>query len=88
MKNLAQQQDARAQAEEKLRISFEEIKKIKADFKPYKEYSETDRAALVKRADDAEGQLKLVTKELTSLKRHISKMTMAVFGKHCLMILQ
>jgi hypothetical protein len=52
------------------------------DFTLFKKTAETEQAALTKRADDAEGQLKLVSEELQTLKRHISRMTSAIFGKY------
>ena len=82
-KNLALQQDARAEADAKWRLSSTELEKTKADFEAYKQSVEAEQATLVKRAEDAEGQLKPVAKELTSLKRHVSRMTEAVFCKHC-----
>ena len=42
---------------------------------------ETERAALVKRAEAAENQLKPVAEELSGLKHHISQMSAAIFGK-------
>ena len=42
---------------------------------------ETDKAALTKKAEDAEVALKLVTEELSGLKQHISQMTDAIFAK-------
>jgi hypothetical protein len=40
-----------------------------------------ERAALLKRAENAEGRLKPVTEELLGHKRHIYQMTHAIFGK-------
>ena len=45
-------------------------------------YWDTEKAALAKKAEDAEAALKPVVEELTGLKRQISAMTSAVFGKH------
>ncbi|KAE8804878.1 hypothetical protein D1007_19118 [Hordeum vulgare] len=55
-------------------------KKIKADFKVYKESSEHEKVALAERAKDAEGQLKIVSEELTGPKRHIFQMTTTVLS--------
>ena len=42
---------------------------------------ETKKAALWKRVEDAENQLKPVAAELDGLKYHVSQMTAANFGK-------
>ena len=81
-KNLARQQDARAAPEEKLRVSLAEIEKIKFEQTLYKKTAEADKASLLKHAEVTEGCLNWATKELTGLKRHISRMTSVVFGKH------
>lgn len=49
---------------------------------------ESKKTSLTKREEDAEGQLKLVTEELSGLKRHIAQMTQAIFGEYLLMILR
>nr|XP_040245586.1 uncharacterized protein LOC120964762 [Aegilops tauschii subsp. strangulata] len=41
---------------------------------------DTEKAALLKRVEDAEAALKPVTKELSGLKRQINSMTTAIFG--------
>ena len=43
---------------------------------------ETEKATLLKRAEDAENALKTATKELSSLKRQIDAMTSAIFGNN------
>ena len=82
-KNLALQQDARAEADAKWRFSSTQLEKTKADFEDYKQSVKVEQAALVKRVEDAEGRLKPVTEELSSLKRHVARMTKVVFGKCC-----
>lgn len=42
---------------------------------------EIEKAALVKRAEAAENQLKPVAEELSGLKRHITQISAAIFGK-------
>lgn len=81
-KNLPQQQYARAEVEEILWISLAEIKKIMSKHTLYRETAEDDKASLLKHVENDEGQLKLVTEELTCVKGHISKMTSVVFGKY------
>ena len=55
-----------------LKAWFEEIAKLKACFDAKRAAWETDKAALTKKAEDAEVALKLVTEELSGLKQHIS----------------
>jgi uncharacterized protein (DUF2141 family) len=79
--NLASQQTARSEAENKWRVAIEDLEKTQVDFALFKKTAETEQAALTKRADDAEGRLTVVSEELQSLKRHISRMTSAIFGE-------
>jgi len=80
--NVASQQTARAEAEEKWRVAIKELEKVQADFTAFKKTTESKEAALTKRANDADQQLKLASEELQTLKRHISRMTSAIFGKY------
>ena len=57
--------------QEKLRQNFESEKKVWAD----------ERASLVTRAEAAEASLAEATNELSNLKRQISQMVSAIFGK-------
>lgn len=41
-----------------------------------------EKAALLKRAEEAESKLEPVTQELQRLKGHITQMCIAIFGKH------
>ena len=81
-KNLALQQTARSEAETKWRVTVEDLEKTQVDFALFKKNTETHQAALTKHAEDAEGRLTIVSAELQTLKRHISRMTSAIFGKH------
>lgn len=80
-KNFESEQAGRSKAEASLESSLKELEKIKADFESERSAFETEKVALLKRSQDAEDQLKPVAEELTSLKRHISMMTEAIFGK-------
>jgi hypothetical protein len=70
-KNLEIEQDECAKAESNLKSSLEDIGKIKANFDVERAAWETEKATLLKRAEDAENQLKPVTEELSGLKNHI-----------------
>ena len=59
---------------------------MKDGFKNEWEGWETEKAALLKRAEDAKAALKPVAEELTGLKRQIDAMTSAIFGKHSLQV--
>ena len=82
-KSLALQQDTWAEADTKWWLYTMELEKIKTELEAYKKSAEANQAALTKRAEDAEGRLKPITKELIKLKHHIARMTKAIFGKHC-----
>ena len=60
---------------------MEDIEKLKGNFDAEINTWETDKAALLKRVEEAEKQLKPVTYELAGLKQHIYRMTAAIFGK-------
>ncbi|KAI4974838.1 hypothetical protein ZWY2020_048445 [Hordeum vulgare] len=75
-KNLAKQQDARTQSEEKCKLALAELEKLKAEL----EKTQADQNAALKRAEKAEAKLVTVQQELSGLKRHISNMTQAIFG--------
>ena len=55
---------------------------MKDGFKNERAGWETKKAALLKRAEDAEAALKPVTEELKGLKQQINAMTSDVFGKY------
>jgi hypothetical protein len=58
------------------------MEKLKEGFNKERADWETEKSALVKRAEKAEAALKPVVDELTSVKRQVHAMTVAVFGKH------
>ena len=58
------------------------MEKLKDGFKNERTNWETEKAALLKRAEDAEVALKPVTKELIGLKHQVDAMTSAIFGKY------
>ena len=80
-KNLEIEQAKRAKAESNWKSSLENIEKIKANFDAERAAWDTENATLLKRAEDAESQLKPVTEELSGLKSRISQMIAAIFGK-------
>ena len=57
------------------------MEKFKESFKAEQAGWETEKAALLKRAEDAEAALEPVSSELAGLKQQINAMTAAVFGK-------
>lgn len=59
---------------EKFEAATNELNAVKVSF-------EDEKTTLLKRAEEAEGQLAPVTKELNMLKLHINKMVGAIFGK-------
>ena len=58
-----------------------EIEKLKKDFKADQAGWETEKSALLKRAEDAEAALKMVAEELAGLKHQVNARTVAIFGK-------
>ncbi|XP_044414751.1 uncharacterized protein [Triticum aestivum] len=56
------------------------MEQLKDDFKTERTNWETEKAALLKRAEEAEAALKLVEEELTGLKHQVNTVTAAVFG--------
>jgi chromosome segregation ATPase len=79
--NISTQQTATSQAQTKLKTSLEEMEKLKKDFKADRNSWDTEKAALLKRAEEAEAALKPVAEELSGLKCQIGNMTAAIFGK-------
>jgi hypothetical protein len=68
-------------AESKFQFAVKENEKLKANFATERASFETEKSNLIKRAEDAEAQLKPVAEELAGLKGHITHMTAAIFGK-------
>ena len=54
---------------------------MKRDFSTERTGWDTEKAALLKRAEDAEAALKPMNDELSGLKHQINSMTVAIFGK-------
>ena len=69
------------EADSKLKLSLEESEKFKTAFSIERTAWDKEKATLVQRAETAESSLKETTAELSGLKRHISQMTNAIFGK-------
>ena len=82
MSNLASQQTDRSEADQKWRVAVTKLEKTRAELAACKKTAESKKAALTKRADDAEGRLKVASEELQTLKCHISRMTSVIFGKY------
>ena len=76
----AQEAETR-KAESKFKFSLDKNEKPKTEFHVEKATWAEEKAALLQRAEKAEASLEEVTTELTGLKRHITQMTSAVFGK-------
>ena len=75
------QQAETSKAKTELKTALENIEQLKQNFNAEKDGWETEKAALLKRTDDAEAALKTVTEELSGLKQHINIMSSAIFGK-------
>ena len=68
-------------ANSKFEFSISEQEKLKKIFESEKQASVDERASLVTRAETAEASLVEAKTELSSLKRQISQMVSAIFGK-------
>ena len=68
-------------ANSKFEFSISEQEKLKKNFESEKKAWGDDRASLVARAGTAEASLAEATTELSDLKRQISQMVSAIFGK-------
>ena len=73
-KNIKSQQEETSKAK----------KELKGGFKNERANWESEKAALLKREEDAEVALKPVAEELTRLKHQVNAMTSAIFGKYLL----
>ena len=76
------QQAETTRARDELKPALTTMKQLKEWFKSERANWDTEKAGLLKRAEDAEAALNPVIEELTGLKRQISAMTSAVFGKY------
>ena len=79
--NIQTQQSETSKAKSELKTALENIEQLKQNFSVDRTGWETEKAALLKRAEDAEAALKPVTDELSGLKHQINSMTAAIFGK-------
>ena len=79
--NLKTQQAKTSKAKEELASALSAMEQLKENFKKKRADWATEKSALIKRAEDAEAALKPVADELTSIKRHVHAMTVAIFGK-------
>ena len=79
--NIKSQQAETSKAKDELKGALTAMEKLKDGFKGERADWETEKATLLKRAEDAEAALKPVAEELTGLKRQINAMTSAVFSK-------
>ena len=80
-KRLEHQESETRKAEAKFKVSLDESEKMKCGFASDIKAWDKEKAALVQTAKSTEAFLKEVTVELYGLKRHISQMTSAIFGK-------
>ena len=82
VKNRSELQETETQrANSKFEFSVSEQEKLKAEFEVEKKSWAKEKIALTHRAEKAEAALKEVTTELSGLKRHVSQMVSAIFGK-------
>ena len=79
--NIKSQQAETSKAKDELKTALVAMEQLKEGFKTEHANWETEKNALLKRAEDAESALKPVAEELTGLKRQVNAMTYAVFGK-------
>ena len=68
-------------ANSKFEFSISEQEKLKKNFESKKKTWADERVSLVTRAETAEASLAEATNELSDLKRQISQMVSAIFGK-------
>ena len=68
-------------ANSKFEFSISEQEKLKKNFESEKKTWADEKASLVTRAETAEASLAEATTELSDLKRQISQMVSAIFGK-------
>ena len=80
--NLKTQQAETTKARDELKTALTTMEQLKEWFKSEQTNWDTEKAGLLKRAEDAESALKPVTEELTGLKRQVNAMTSAMFGKY------
>ena len=82
LKNRLEAQETETQrANSKFEFSVSELEKLKKDFEVEKKAWAEEKIALTNRAEKEEAALEEVTTELSGLKRHVSQMVSAIFGK-------
>ena len=82
LKNCLEAQEIETQkANSKFEFSVSEQENLKKDFEVEKKAWADEKIALINRAEKAEAALTEATAELSGLKRHISQMVSAIFGK-------
>ena len=79
---LAAQELEIQKANSKFEFSVSEQEKLKKNFEAKKKIWADEKASLVIRAETAEASLVEATTELSGLKRQISQMVSAIFGKY------
>ena len=79
--NIKSQQSETSKAKTELTTALAEMEKLKKNFKADRTSGAADKAALLKRAEEAEAALKPVDEEISGLKHQIHTMTAAIFGK-------
>ena len=80
--NIKSQQVETSKAKDESKSALTSMEQLKDGFKNERASWETEKATLLKRAENAEAALKPVAEELSDLKRQINAMTSAVFGKY------
>ena len=82
LKNRLQSQETETQrANSKFEFSVSEQEKLKADFEAERKTWADEKNALTQRVDNSEAALEKATNELSGLKRHVTQMVTAFFGK-------
>ena len=82
LKNHLESQETKTQrANSKFEFSISEQEKLKKDFEMEKRAWADEKIALINRDEKAEAALEEATVKLSGLKRHVSHMVSAIFGK-------
>ena len=82
LKNRLQAQETKTQrANSKFEFSVSEQEKLKADFEVERKTWADEKNALTQRVVDSEAALEKATNELSGLKRYVTQMVTAIFGK-------
>ena len=82
--NIKSQQAETSKAKDELKGALTAMEQLKDGFKSERADWETEKAAILKRAEDAEVALKPVAEELTGLKHQVNAMTSATFSIYLL----